>query len=56
MGRPVSSTVVLQHLKHEEVEMKITPSIVSINALATKKGRATCDVRDSVVPSSYATG
>ena len=37
MGRPLSSAVVLQHLKHEEVEMKITPLIVSINTLITKK-------------------
>jgi len=55
MGRAISSTVVLQRLKHEEVEMKIAPSIVSINALATKRGRAICDIGDSVVPSSYAT-
>ncbi|KAJ7213548.1 hypothetical protein GGX14DRAFT_360673, partial [Mycena pura] len=33
MGRPLSSTAVLQRLKQEEVEMKIAPSIVSINAL-----------------------
>ncbi|EDQ98575.1 uncharacterized protein LACBIDRAFT_335840 [Laccaria bicolor S238N-H82] len=37
MGRPVSLAVVLQCLKHEEVEMKIAPSIVSINALVTKR-------------------
>jgi len=55
MGRAILSTVVLQHLKHEEVEMKITPSIVSIDVLATKRGRAIRDVGDSVVPSSYAT-
>jgi len=56
MGRAVSSATVLQCLKHEEVEMKIAPSIVSINALATKRGRTTCDVGESVVPSSYAAG
>ncbi|KAJ7111119.1 hypothetical protein C8R46DRAFT_868800, partial [Mycena filopes] len=33
MGFPVSSAAVLQRLKNEEVEKKITPSIVSINAL-----------------------
>ncbi|KAJ7815818.1 hypothetical protein B0H14DRAFT_3745143, partial [Mycena olivaceomarginata] len=40
MGRPLSSAAVLQRLKHEEVEMKIAPSIVSINALVTGKGKA----------------
>ncbi|KAJ7909541.1 hypothetical protein B0H13DRAFT_2233059 [Mycena leptocephala] len=35
MGRPLTSAAVLQRLKHEEVEMKIAPSIVSINALVT---------------------
>jgi len=54
MGRAILSTVILQCLKHEEVEMKITPSIVSINMLATKRGRAIRDVGDSIVPSSYA--
>ena len=54
MGRPLSSAIVLQHLKHEEVEMKIAPSIVSINALITKKKLP--DGGDSVVPSSYAAG
>lgn len=50
MGRPLSSAVVLQRLKHEEVEMKIAPLIVSINTLITKK---LPDGGDSVVPSSY---
>ena len=54
MGRPLSSAVVLQHLKHEEVEMKIAPSIVSINALVTK--RKLLDGGDNVVPSSYTAG
>ncbi|KAJ7138414.1 hypothetical protein C8R43DRAFT_893319, partial [Mycena crocata] len=35
MGTPYSSAAVLQRLKHEEVEKKIAPSIVSINALVT---------------------
>ncbi|KAJ7037565.1 hypothetical protein C8F04DRAFT_952450, partial [Mycena alexandri] len=35
MGRALTSTAVLQRLKHEEVEKKIAPSIVSINALVT---------------------
>ncbi|KAJ7121747.1 hypothetical protein C8R43DRAFT_959525 [Mycena crocata] len=39
MGVPYSSAAVLQRLKHEEVEMKIAPSIVSINALVTGKGK-----------------
>lgn len=56
MGRTVSSAIILQHLKHEEVEMKITPSIVSINALATKRGMTACNVGDSIVPSLYAAG
>jgi hypothetical protein len=45
MGRPLSSAVVLQCLKHEEVEMKIAPSIVLINTLVTgkEKGRDTGD-------------
>ena len=54
MGRPLSSAIVLQRLKHKEVEMKITPSIVSINALITKKKLP--DGGYSVVPSSYAAG
>ncbi|KAJ7189633.1 hypothetical protein GGX14DRAFT_608836, partial [Mycena pura] len=33
MGKPLASSTVLQRLKHEEVEMRIAPSIVSINAL-----------------------
>ncbi|KAJ7227404.1 hypothetical protein GGX14DRAFT_531074 [Mycena pura] len=40
MGRPIASSVVLQRLKHEEVEMKIAPSIVSINTLLTGKGKS----------------
>ncbi|KAJ6612078.1 hypothetical protein B0H10DRAFT_1808321 [Mycena sp. CBHHK59/15] len=39
MGKALSSTTVLQRLKHEEVEMKIAPSIVSINVLVTGKGK-----------------
>ncbi|KAJ7728574.1 hypothetical protein DFH07DRAFT_707963, partial [Mycena maculata] len=39
MGRGLSSAAVLQRLKHEEVEMKIAPSIVSINVLVTGKGK-----------------
>ncbi|KAJ7129682.1 hypothetical protein C8R44DRAFT_830121 [Mycena epipterygia] len=39
MGRPLSSAAVLQRLKHEEVEMKITLSIVLINVLVTGKGK-----------------
>jgi len=54
MGRPVLSAVVLQWLKHEEVEMKITPSIISINALTTKKKLP--DGGDGIVPSSYTAG
>ncbi|KAJ7720877.1 hypothetical protein DFH07DRAFT_698138, partial [Mycena maculata] len=33
MGNPVSSASVINRMKQEEVEMKIAPSIVSINAL-----------------------
>jgi len=54
MGRPLSSAVVLQRLKHEEVEMKIAPSIVSINTLVTK--RKLPDGGDSALPSSYTAG
>ncbi|KAJ7142188.1 hypothetical protein C8R46DRAFT_917570, partial [Mycena filopes] len=39
MGKPVSSAVVIQRLKHEEVEKKIAPSIVSINTLVAGKGK-----------------
>ncbi|KAJ7368984.1 hypothetical protein DFH08DRAFT_677106, partial [Mycena albidolilacea] len=35
MQNPVSSAYVISRLKQEEVEMKIAPSIVSINALVT---------------------
>ncbi|KAJ7819923.1 hypothetical protein B0H14DRAFT_2372298 [Mycena olivaceomarginata] len=54
MGNPVSSAVVISHMKQEEVEMKIAPSIISINALITGgkgKGRA-----GDTVPSIYAAG
>jgi hypothetical protein len=51
MGRPLSSAAVLQRLKHEEVEMKIAPSIVSINALVTGKGKGR-DTGDAV-PRAY---
>ncbi|KAJ7700283.1 hypothetical protein B0H14DRAFT_3651430 [Mycena olivaceomarginata] len=54
MGRPLSSAAVLQRLKHEEVEMKIAPSIVSINALVTGKGKAR-EAGDAV-PSAYTAG
>jgi len=52
MGKPLSSAAVLHRLKHEEVEMKIAPSIVSINTLVTGKGRG----RDSggIIPSATA--
>ncbi|KAJ6467035.1 hypothetical protein DFH09DRAFT_956401, partial [Mycena vulgaris] len=33
MGNPVSSALVISRMKQEEVEMRIAPSIVSINAL-----------------------
>jgi len=49
MGRPLLSAIVLQCLKHEEVEMKIAPSIVSINTLVTK--RKLPDGGDSALPS-----
>ncbi|KAJ7825622.1 hypothetical protein B0H13DRAFT_1918577 [Mycena leptocephala] len=40
MGNPVSSAFVINHMKREEVKMKIAPSIVSINALvASGKGQ-----------------
>jgi len=54
MGRPVPSAVVLQQLKHKEVEKGIAPSIVSINTLVTK--RKLPDGGDSTLPSSYAAG
>ncbi|KAJ7762311.1 hypothetical protein DFH07DRAFT_956784 [Mycena maculata] len=56
MGKALSSAAVLEHLKHEEVEMRITPSIVSINALVT--GRGINESRDTgdAVPSAYAVG
>ncbi|KAJ7462006.1 hypothetical protein FB451DRAFT_1043978 [Mycena latifolia] len=38
MGKALSSAAVLERLKHEEVEMRIAPSIVSINALVAGKG------------------
>ncbi|KAJ7255362.1 hypothetical protein C8J57DRAFT_1178169, partial [Mycena rebaudengoi] len=47
MGKPLSSAAVLQRLKHEEVEKKIAPSIVSINALVTGKGKGR-DMGDAV--------
>ncbi|KAJ7029890.1 hypothetical protein C8F04DRAFT_962312, partial [Mycena alexandri] len=37
MGKPVTSAAVLERMKHEEVEAKIAPSIVSINALVGEK-------------------
>ncbi|KAJ7227346.1 hypothetical protein GGX14DRAFT_531039 [Mycena pura] len=36
---PLASSTILQRLKHEEVEMRIAPSIVSINALVVGKGK-----------------
>ncbi|KAJ7036067.1 hypothetical protein C8F04DRAFT_938217, partial [Mycena alexandri] len=39
MGWPVTSRAVLERLKQEEVELKIAPSIVSINALVAGKSK-----------------
>ncbi|KAJ7832137.1 hypothetical protein B0H14DRAFT_3712684, partial [Mycena olivaceomarginata] len=47
MGKPLSSTAVLQRLKHEEVEMRIASSIVLIYALVAGKGKVR-DVGDAV--------
>ncbi|KAJ7854395.1 hypothetical protein B0H14DRAFT_3449596 [Mycena olivaceomarginata] len=54
MGKPLSSTAVLQRLKHEEVEMRIASSIVLIYALVAGKGKVR-DVGDAV-PSAYTAG
>ncbi|KAF7374996.1 Integrase catalytic domain-containing protein [Mycena sanguinolenta] len=53
MGKPVSSAMVLQRLKHEEVEKKIAPSIVSINALTAGKGKTRDRDQGDAVPSAY---
>jgi hypothetical protein len=53
MGRPLASSVVLQRLVHEEVEKRIAPSMVSINALVAGRKKT----RDAdAVPSAYASG
>jgi hypothetical protein len=60
MQNPVSSAYVISRLKQEEVEMKIAPSIVSINALVTGKVRSrSADVVNTAgaeAPNAYAAG
>ncbi|KAJ7449452.1 hypothetical protein B0H11DRAFT_2247191 [Mycena galericulata] len=55
MGNPVSSAYVISRMKQEEVEMKIAPSIVSINALITG-GKARRSRTGDAVPNVYAAG
>ena len=52
-GKPYSSRQVIQHLREEEIEMGIAPSVVSINAIvATGKGKG----RERAVPGVYSAG
>ncbi|KAJ7190548.1 hypothetical protein GGX14DRAFT_382079, partial [Mycena pura] len=53
MGKPLSSAAVLQRLKHEEVEKKIAPSIVSINTLVAGKRKG--GDQGGSVPSAFNT-
>ncbi|KAJ7606387.1 hypothetical protein DFH06DRAFT_1251254 [Mycena polygramma] len=55
MGNPVSSAWVINRLKQEEVEKKIAPSIVSINALVTG-GRSRYREPDDAVAGVYTAG
>jgi hypothetical protein len=55
MGNPVSSAFVINRMKQEEVEMKIAPSIVSINALVAG-GKGKHRESGDAVPGVYAAG
>ncbi|KAJ7277859.1 hypothetical protein C8J57DRAFT_1060633, partial [Mycena rebaudengoi] len=54
MGNPISSAFVINRMKHEEVEKKIAPSIVSINALVAG-GKMRSRAGDAV-PGAYTAG
>ncbi|KAJ7862717.1 hypothetical protein B0H13DRAFT_2354502 [Mycena leptocephala] len=55
MGNPGSSAFVINRMKQEEVEMKIAPSIVSINVLVVG-GKAKYRESGDAVPGVYAAG